>query len=155
MASVCLLAPVPEEHLISALETVKEHGRVVFGSRDWEIFRRLEEIIKPDTWCEALIYASDAQSALNPPTVTWKARYLGHSDSINGRHKEGLKYRPKSTLSYDLDNLGHWAVFWDVSDLISVPKSEYIKISELLGYEKPRRYLKNFIPHGPTIVEKS
>ena len=155
MGSICLLAPVPEEHLASGLETIKEHGRVVFGSRAWEIFRMLEETIKPNKTCEVLIYASDARSLVNPPTVTWKAKYLGHSDSTNGRHKDGLKYRPKSTMSYGADNLGHWAVFWEVSDLIHLPKSERLKVADLLGYDKPRRYLKNFIPHGPTIVEKS
>ena len=148
--SVALLAPVPEEHLISGQETVRESGKVAFGSKNWELFNTLGELLKGDE-CEVLLYASDAIRPLNPPTATWSAKYLGFSVAVNGVHKNGLKYRPKSTIKYPLDNRGNWTVFWEVTDLKTMTPG--VKISLLRGYEKPHAYLKNFIPKGPVLIQ--
>jgi hypothetical protein len=155
MASICLLAPVPEEHLQSGVITVQKAGKVVFGSRAWEVFRKLDLLIKSAQKCEVLIYASDASFLTSSPMVTWRGTYVGHTESINGRHRDGMKYRPETTGAYTSDNQGHWAIFWEVEGLVPLDKSEYLPIAELLGYDQPRRYLKNFIPRGPLVVEKA
>lgn len=153
MPSICLLAPVPEEHLESGLQICQTQGKVVFGSRSWETFRKLDDLLEESDRCDALIYASDAKVMVRSPTVTWRATYLGHTNSINGAHKDGMKYRPQSTASYPADNRGHWAVFWEVGGLRRLEGQERIPISALISYDGTRRYLKNFIPHGPVIVE--
>ncbi|MBR1223768.1 hypothetical protein JQ600_02500 [Bradyrhizobium sp. AUGA SZCCT0176] len=148
--SVALLAPVPEEHLISGQETLREVGKVAFGSKNWELFNKLAEFLKGDE-CDALLYASDATRSLNPPTVTWSARFVGFSVARNGAHKDGMKYRPASTTKYPLDNQGSWTIFWEVTNL--KPISPGVKISLLRGFQKPHSYLLNFIPRGPVLVQ--
>jgi hypothetical protein len=41
----------------------------------------------------------------------------------------------------------------EVVDLQRLDTTASIRISELLGYDRPRRYLKNYIPKGPRVVE--
>jgi hypothetical protein len=148
--AVALLASVPEEHIISGLDTVQAKGRVAFGSKDWELFSRLDALLHSDE-CDVLIFASEAQRPINPPTVTWKARYITSSLAINGAHKEKMTFRPKSTERYPLDNKGSWIVFWEVSDL--KPLNPGIRVSSLRGFAKPNAYLTNFIPHGPLLIQ--
>jgi hypothetical protein len=150
--SVALLASVPEEHIISGLEIVQAQGRVAFGSKDWELFSKLDALLHGDE-CDVLIYASDAQHPISPPTVTWTARYMMSSRAINGAHKEQMKFRPKSTERYPLDNKGSWIVFWEVNDL--KPLKPSIKVSALRGFAKPKAYLTNFIPRGPLLIQGS
>jgi len=148
--SVALLAPVPEEHLLSGRATVSEVGKVAFGSKNWELFNKLAELLKDDE-CEVLLYASDAIRPLNPPTATWSARFVGFNVAVNGAHKHGMKYRPQSTKKYQLDNQGNWTVFWEVKNLQTIRPG--VKISLLRGFEKPHAYLKNFIPKGPVLIQ--
>jgi hypothetical protein len=148
--SVALLAPVPEEHLISGQETLSKAGKVAFGSKNWELFNKLVELLKGDE-CDVLLYASDAARPLNPPVATWSARFAGFTVAVNGAHKDGMKYRPTSTTKYPLDNQGSWAVFWEVTNLR--PITPGVKINLLRGFEKPRSYLKNFIPKGPILIQ--
>jgi hypothetical protein len=148
--SVALLASVPEEHLVSGMEKVQSEGRVAFGSKNWELFSRLDSLVE-GIRCDVLIYASDPSSPINPPTATWTARYVGSSLAVNGAHSQGMKYRPNSTLKYPLDNKGNWVVFWEINNLGQLQPG--IKIGALRGYEKPNRYLKDFIPHGPILIQ--
>lgn len=147
---VALLASVPEEHLLSGTRTLQRAGKVAFGSRNWELFNSLESILSGEE-CDVLIYASDAVRPVNPPSVTWAARYLGSSVAKNGAHKDGMMYRPESTLKYPLDNKGNWILFWEVDSLRLLESP--IRISSLRGSEKPKRYLTEFIPHGPVLLE--
>ena len=153
MGSICLLAPVPEEHLRSGLGVCINEGKVAFGSRAWETFFKLSEILKPAAICDALIYASESETALSTPTVTWRAKYLGFSESRGGAHKDRMRYRPQTTTWPPSDNQGHWALFWEVAEPRELEPNDYIRIGSLFGYERPRKLLKNFVPHGPTIVE--
>lgn len=152
MATIALLAPVPEEHLISGMEVCRREGRVAFGSRAWEVFARLDHILAGRP-CDCLIYASDSATPIAPPTATWRASYIDHVESRGGAHPQGMAYRPMSTEKYGADNKGHWAVFWHVTDLQPIPTDDRIKISSLRGFEKPQHYLKNFIPEGPLLIE--
>ena len=149
--SIALLAPVPEEHLISGQATLQETGKVAFGSNSWELFYKLRDILKGGE-CDVLLYASDAARPLNPPTATWSATFVGFSEAVNGAHKNGLRYRPLSTTKYPLDNEGHWAIFWEIKDLRQMNAG--VKISLLRGFERPNPYLENFIPRGPILIRK-
>jgi hypothetical protein len=149
--SVALLAPVPEEHLLSGQDTLRESGKVAFGSKNWELFNKLVELLKGHE-CKVLLYASDATRPINPPTATWSARFVGFTVAVNGAHKDGMKYRPASTAKYALDNRGSWTVFWEVTNL--EPMNPGVKIGLLRGFEKPHSYLVNFIPRGPVLIQE-
>jgi hypothetical protein len=127
---------------------------VAYGSRHWELFYQLQSILGEHGGCDALIYVSDAAQPINPPTVTWRATYLGFKKAKGGAHPAGMIYRPPTTQKYSSDNQGHWAVFWEVAELRSLTKNEWIKIGQLCGFEKPSKYLKNFIPRGPVLIQE-
>lgn len=57
IADVALLAPVPFAHLVSAQNTLKCHGKVAFGSQNFQLFRQLE-LERGGLFVDAYIYAS-------------------------------------------------------------------------------------------------
>ncbi|MGX8007800.1 hypothetical protein ACVDG8_001720 [Mesorhizobium sp. ORM8.1] len=77
--AVALLAPVPEEHLLSGLKVCASVGKVAYGSRAWQVFRDLD-IARESQSVDAFIYASDS-TKLGPPKVRWQARYIGHVEA--------------------------------------------------------------------------
>lgn len=54
---VALLAPVPLEFLIEGIAVCDRQGKVAFGSRAWEIFRKLDELRNGQP-VDVYIYAS-------------------------------------------------------------------------------------------------
>lgn len=149
---VALLAPVPEEHLLSGLDVIADNGKVAFGSRAWEVFRELDAA-RGDAPATVYIYASHSSVPLTRPTVSWRATYIGHCTAKGGAHPEGMKFRPSTTSSYPSDNKGHWAVFWEVVELMRLPKAEQFAVADLIGYGQDKSYKKHFIPEGPLLVE--
>lgn len=148
---VALLAPVPLEHLQDGVDVCQKEGKVAFGSRAWEVFRKLDDIRNGLT-VDVYIYASHNPSARGF-TVTWMAVYIGHVESINGAHLLGMKYRPPSTERYQEDNLGHWAVFWEVEDLHLLTESECVLTGRFHGLDKRKNYGRNFAPEGPILIQ--
>ena len=152
-APVSLLAPVPIMHLNSATDVCEQNGRVAFGSRAWEVFRKLDEAAGGEP-CDVLIYAShDSPVPGVLPKATWRATYLRHLDSRGGAHPDGMKYRPPTTSNYASDNVGHWAIFWEVTDLRLLSPEGCIPMSELRGDGKRDNYVSSFRPEGPLIIE--
>ncbi|MDR2310448.1 MAG: hypothetical protein LBE54_05590 [Brucellaceae bacterium] len=149
-SNVVLLAPVPEVHLQSGLLTCRENGKVAFASNDFQLFRKLDAL-SGDAEVDVYIYPSGCDLP-GLPKVRWSGRYIGHVDSIFGRHPGGLKYRPASTLQSQSDNSGYWALFWEVADLRLMNKEEILPMSSFIGYEAKKPYVSTFIPHGPLIV---
>lgn len=150
--AVALLASVPEVLLISGREVCAKEGRVAFGSRDFLVFRQLESLLAGKS-CDVFIYAS---LAANPqpglPKVTWKAKYVRiHEARPDGSPPKGI-IRPLSTESKPRENKG-WAVYWEVSDLEMLPRSEFLPISQLRGYGSGKTYAKGFGPERPLIIE--
>jgi hypothetical protein len=147
---VALLAPVPLEHLNDGSVVCEQQGKVAFGSRSWEVFRKLDEL-RNGLLVDTYIYAS--QSPGRPSfKVSWHAVYLGHVESINGAHPKGMIFRPPSTGNYEDDNFGHWAVFWEVAQLKKIPQQEQIFTGSFYGLNKRKRYKANFIPEGPILI---
>jgi hypothetical protein len=149
-SDVALLAPVPLEHLVSALETCRAEGEAAFGSRDFAAFRKLDELAA-GLPCDVFIYASDAPTR-HAPAVSWKARYVKTVETSNGRHPDGMRYRPQSTAAYKTDNLGHWAVFWEVADLRRLGPGDAIPISKLRSVGS-KTNLKSAAPRGPLVID--
>lgn len=152
-APVALLAPVPEEHLISGQAKCAETGRVAFGSRDFEVFRKLDEQ-RDSVPCQAIIYASWPDThPPGPPRASWTATYLRTVEArSDGSPPQGI-FRPDSTEKYPGDKKGHWAVYWEVADIRQLEDEERILISSLRGRNATKNYLKTFRPERPLLIE--
>jgi len=148
-----ILAPVPEEHLVYGVTVCLHEGKVAFGSRAWEVFRKADEE-RQGLPVRVLIYPSHPISTHHRgPKVAWEALYIGQVAAKNGAHPHGMKFRPPSTGKYLTDNYGHWALFWEVTELTSLPPSEMISIRDLRGLDKKGYYGRTFVPEGPLLIE--
>lgn len=145
-----VLAPVPLEHLQSGQEVSKHKGFVAFGTRKWELLRKL------DVMCEGapvpvLIYPSHEDvPAKESFLVCWFGWYVGHVDGVMGQHPLGMNHRPPTTAQYPDDNKGHWAAFWHVEGLCELPKEKRLPISKIGTIKDGWR--KNAPPRGPELV---
>ena len=152
MKKVALLAPVPEVHLLSGMNTLASEGKLAFGSSAWGVFRELDERTAGMD-VDVYIYASES-SKPGPPKVLWRASYLGHVESRNGAHPDGMTYRPQSTRENAQDNRGHWAIFWEIDGLQELQKDEAIPMNLFRGLSSGKPFVSSFVPHGPTLVEE-
>lgn len=152
MTRVAMLAPVPELHLRSGLETINAEGKVAFGSSAWETFRDLDKL-RNGHGVHVYIYASHSEK-YGAPKIRWKARYIGHVSSIGGAHPDGMKYRPATTANNFADNASHWAIFWEIEQLTQLSRAEAIPISAFNSFASDKPYVSSFIPHGPTLVRE-
>jgi hypothetical protein len=148
---VALLAPVPLEHLIDGRVTSERVSRVAFGSMRWDFFRDLDQSRKGMP-VDVFIYASHTDGYPEPET-TWRAKYLRHVESVGGAHPDGMRYRPPSTAKYSDDNSGHWAVFWEVTELEPVSAQQRLQLADLTGFGKKKAYGHPFVPEGPLLIE--
>jgi hypothetical protein len=145
-----LLAPVPLEHLASGKEVATREAFVAFGTRKWDLLRRLDEMRGGEP-VPTLIYPSHEDDAVKLTfRVCWYGLYVGHVDGKNGQHPLGMAHRPPTTAQYPSDNLGHWAAFWHVKDLRELPKSKHIAIGKIGTIKGGWR--KNAPPRGPELV---
>lgn len=153
-----LLAPVPEEHLISGLEAIAAQldsddlpaghlPKVAFGSMGFEVLAEVEKL-RGGKSVEVLIYASHAkgEQPLNPE-VTWRGLYVGCVQSRRGRYPGKSIFRPKSTAS----DRPTWAVFWEVQELERLKTP--IPIGRLTGRGKKTNYQPRFVPEDPVLIE--
>ena len=150
MANIALLAAVPEEHLVSGLEILSKEEKVAFGSSAWEVFRQLEDSTV-GAEVDVFIYPSGSAKQ-GQPKVRWRAKYLRTIDSINGAHPVGMRFRPTSTEKYATDNQGHWAVFWEVTELTELAKEDALKMSIFVIASSGKPLFSSYIPRGPILV---
>ena len=150
-----ILAPVPEQHLFSGLKAIKAQLNadppiispfLAYGSRAYELFREAD-LERDGRTVDMFIYASHAKNPTLKPQATWRATYIGHKNSRNGRYIGKPVHRPPSTAS---DQPDYWAIYWLVQDL--EPLKPSIPISEFQGYGRRPTYLTNFVPEGPLLV---
>jgi hypothetical protein len=146
-----ILAPVPEEYLLDGEEVCRREGKVAFGSNAWELFREVDRLRNGDP-VEVLIYASHHARHIAHHEASWRGTYLGHVESKGGAHPEGLRYRPPSTARHRSDNVGHWALFWELCDLRPLPAKEHLRISALVSHHTGKSYAPAFLPEGPVLV---
>ena len=152
MPAVALLAPVPVEHLRTAIAVCEAEGKVAFGSRAWEVFRELD-FERNGEPIDVYIYASGEPDS-DRWEVSWRGRYIGHVEGKSGAHPDGMRFRPTSTAKYVGDNTGHWVVFWELDNLIEIPAEERIPTGQFLGHKTGKQYKKSFVPQGPLIVAR-
>jgi hypothetical protein len=147
---VALLAPVPFEHLKSGENKCGEKGKVAFGSMAWEVFRELDRI-RNGLKVPVYLYAShNEEEAPRVPIVSWQALYIGHCDSVMGKHPDDMEYRPASAIT-DIDT---WAVFWEVEDLHQISEGPgRLLRSQFVSYKGGKKLAKNFVPLGPVLIK--
>jgi hypothetical protein len=153
-SNIALLAPVPLEHLISAPHVLETEEKVAFGSMAFLLFHELEAQ-RHGLPVDVYIYASAKETDADASPF-WHAIYLGFVKSDGnklGSHPDGMRFRPKSTEKYPLDNEGHWGLFWEVKGLRPTTSKEWCPISEMTGFGKKKRYGRNFVPEGPILIE--
>lgn len=147
MIDFALLAPIPLEHLESGRAIAEATGFVAFGSRKWEMFRKLDND-RNGKAVPVLIYPShNAEGGQMPVKCNWLGWYIGHVESPNGKHPEGGLHRPTSTES---DTIGHWAIFWHMAHLKPVETGEQVKIQDIQTISGGWR--KNSPPRGPELI---
>jgi hypothetical protein len=162
---VALLAPVPEEHLVSALDVVREHKKVAFRSRSWQLFRQIDEL-RGDAPADVLIYASHSTVHHSPPTVSWRAKYIGQREARGGAHPDGMTYRPLSTTEYPDDNKGHGlfsgkSVIWSACPLNHKSRSgpffntERPNHARNISFRAVRLLLRVSLPHQASVGRRS
>ncbi len=144
-----ILAPVPEVHLISGMETCDREGKVVFGSEAWELFRQVDTLRRGEA-VEVFIYPCHADSE-KPMRLEacWHGFYVGHVPSRRGRYPGDKRFRPQSAET----DKPTWAVFWEIEDLEELPEIDYIPIASLRGFDKKSDYALRTAPHGPLLIE--
>jgi hypothetical protein len=145
-----ILAPVPLEHLQSGALIAAETGYVAFGSAKWELFRQIDAE-REGAPVPVLIYPShdDTPATMNF-VVSWWGWYVGHSESKGGAHVAGMAHRPPTTIKYEADNSGHWAVFWHVQGLRELPPDKRLPIGKIPKIKGGWR--KTAPPRGPELV---
>lgn len=145
-----LLAPVPLEHLPSGKSVAEREGFVAFGTRKWDLFRKLE-VIRAGAPVPVLIYQSDeGMQAKSTYGVSWFGWYVGSVESRSGAHPLGMKHRPSTTENYPADNAGYWATFWHVQGLRELPKAKQVPIGKIGRIKDGLR--KDTWPRGPELV---
>jgi hypothetical protein len=149
---LALLAPVPLEHLQSGKDVAADQGFVAFGTRKWELLRKLDEM-RQGVPVPTLIYPShEDDPAKLTFLVCWYGLYVGSTETPSGQHPLGMKHRPPTTSKYPTDNLGHWAAFWHVKCLRELPKRKHIAIGKLATIRGGWR--KDAPPRGPELVAR-
>lgn len=145
-----ILAPVPAEHLESGLLVAAKEPFVAYGTRKWELLRKVDEL-RDDQTVPMLIYPShEDEAASTGLTVAWFGWYIGHVDGKNGAHPDGMRFRPPTTAQYPADNKGHWASFWHITGLRKLPKEKQLTIGQIEGFKGGWR--KEAPPRGPELV---
>jgi len=139
-----LLAPVPERHLVSGIETLAKHGQVWFGSDTIDVFEELKQ--NGAKSFVALIYASISKYRVAPSQthVTWVGRYVGYAAAIPGSLPE---YRPTTTET-DTD----FKLWWKLDFLRRLDDSDSLPMHKIGAPTSNKRYLPNFAPERPLRV---
>lgn len=145
-----VLAPVPLEHLQSGREVAQQTGFVAFGTKKWELLRKIDDL-SGGLPVPALIYPShEGVPAKESFLVCWFGWYVGHAESRGGAHPSGMKHRPPTTAQSPGDNTGHWAAFWHVEGLRELPKEKQMPIGKIGTVKGGWR--KDAPPRGPELV---
>lgn len=145
-----ILAPVPLQHLQSGVAIARDTSFVAFGSRKWELFRKVDEL-RSGARVPVLIYPShELLPAKISFIVSWVGWYVGSEESGSGKHSKGMVHRPPTTDDDTSGNRDDWAVFWHVCDLRELPIAQRLPISAIRTVKGGWR--KSAPPRGPELV---
>jgi hypothetical protein len=150
---VGILAPVPAAHLKSALNTRAATGRVAFGSNAWKLFLTAGK--RYGAGIPMLIYPThhdgDPDRLSDPGYVNFRGVLVGTTMAHAGKHPDPT-IRPCTTIEGPTSDTA-WAMFWEVSDLMHLPKEDRIAITDLTAERGTKPFAKGFVPLGPMLVK--
>lgn len=145
-ADVCLLTPVPYQHLISGLARCSETGLVVYGTDAVLALSEFNAIVDDDHPADILFYASEDPVA-GPPVAKYRGRFEGYRGARGGKaDKEWAPHRPLST-----EPDGAFLSFYAVSNLR--PLATPILLTTLSKRGAKGKLAKIFYPQGPLIID--
>jgi hypothetical protein len=151
-----VLASIPEPHLFAGLDAIAAQldsddistqtlPKVAFGSMAFDVLRKADELRKGQA-VEVLIYATDSEEdqPINPEAC-WRARYIGHLPSRNGRYPGKAQFRPK------VAEKPVWAIYWEVQGLEKLKSP--VAIAALQGLGQKANLKSRFIPESAVLIE--
>ncbi|BCW87132.1 hypothetical protein sos41_02580 [Alphaproteobacteria bacterium SO-S41] len=141
---IALLASVPYEHLVSAVEDCPADSEAAFGTNAVDALVNLTGRLK-DGVCPVLIYASMAPEP-GAPRVTWRGVFTSHVGGRAGLYR-GTACRPPSTATD-----GKWDTFWTMRHLARLAPGQARLVASLKGWQKKSFYAPDFVPHGPVLI---
>ena len=148
---IALLAPIPKEHIESAPTKLQKVNRVAFGSRNWDVFFKLDQE-RDGKPVDVYIYESYGSGQYDF-RVSWHARYLQNVAAINGAHPDKMVYRPDSTAKYPGDNEGgDWLLFWELDSLQEIAEVDRVHVGAFTPFGKKKPYGNSFVPRGPMLI---
>jgi hypothetical protein len=145
-ADVALLAPVPEEHLLSGLEQCRAEGFVAFGTDAGMVLSELKQLVDREHPADILFYASRMSNS-GFPKATFRGRFVDYEGAVGGKAKPSwAKYRPVSTGKDT-----NWSSFYLMREihLLEIP----IPIASLKKRGNKGKFKSTFIPLGPIIID--
>jgi hypothetical protein len=149
-----ILAPVPATIMRSAMDTCTVEGRVAFGSDAWDVFDRANR--EYGEGIPVLIYPThrygDPDKLCDPGFVPLRADYFGTTPATKAGKHPNPAVRPQITISGRSADSA-WTIFWEVRNLIQVPKSNRIVITSLTSEGQKKPLGNGFVPHGPMLVK--
>jgi len=145
-SDVCLLTPVPLQHLVSGMARCAETGLVVYGTNSGMVLSEFRAMVDEDHPADILFYASE-DTAPGPPVAKFRGRFEGYREGRAGRaDKEWAPHRPPTT-----ETDGAWLSFYAVSNLRELETP--IALATLSKRDAKGKLAKNFYPLGPVIID--
>ncbi|NJK63755.1 MAG: hypothetical protein HC921_14660 [Synechococcaceae cyanobacterium SM2_3_1] len=142
-----ILAPLPEAHLAAAQQVCQREGKVAFGSRSEQLFRKIDLSRVRDT-VDVFIYAANPEVDLGA-VISWHGVYVGQVQALpDGTHPDKARYRPLT--AYDTDCMKLWTLYWEMENLQPI---QPIKIETLRGFDQEAVYAASFVPKSPVLIE--
>ncbi len=142
-----ILAPLPEAHLAAARQVCQREGKVAFGSRSEQLFRKIDLSRVRDT-VDVFIYAANPPQDLGA-IISWHGIYVGQVQALpDGTHPDKARYRPHT--AYETDSLKLWTLYWEIAQLQPI---QPIQITTLRGFDQSEAYAPNFIPKSLLLIE--
>ena len=136
-----ILAPIPINHLESALSLLAEKPYVSFGSMKFELFHEVENALGHDRHLNdvpVLIYPSHFEAEIvdeeAPYVISWRASYFewaGTKEEM--QFDDENHYRPESTRN-DREAGNHpggWGMYWRIKNLERLPEDQRIEIRNI------------------------
>jgi hypothetical protein len=141
---IALLAPVPRDILESGLETETLDGRTAFGTKDWKLFNKLDQM-RAAMPVDVYIYESHPGGGFTGK-ATWHAVYV----RLEAERHIAQPYRPKLAAETD-----HWdgEVYWIVARLRRMEPNQHIRVADFTGCDRKKPYGIAFPPHRPLLVK--
>src|SRR6202043_1364737 len=103
----------------------------------------------------ALIYATprygDPDDLCAPGFANFRGNYRRTQRPRGGKHPNPA-LRPAATVEGDEPDTG-WALFWEVAELVQLPKADRIAITSLTADGQKKAFANGFVPHGPLLVK--